>query len=385
MASQAQISHRWVLGLTAAALLAPPAVRSQGGEEEALAAVRREMQSLQAKLVREHADRDANGKMLVAAEQKLAVAQRELTRLRAERDRELERKRRLEQQMRLANGRLSAERAALGKQLRLSFMLGREEFTKLLLSQEDPALLGRMLVYYDYFNRARGERIGVASTELEGLRELNEESARVEDRLTLLAAEQAEQVAALGAARSERAAVVARLDESISNVAAQIDKLRKEEQRLGALIEELRAGLSDFPVTAEEPFARLKGRLAWPVAGRLASDYGQPRAPGGPTWNGVVLEAAAGTPVRAVYNGRVAFADWLPGLGLLMIIDHGDGYMSLYGHNEALLKEPGDWVTPGEAIGQVGDTGGQATAALYFEIRRDGHPINPHPWMKRAP
>jgi murein hydrolase activator len=121
------------------------------------------------------------------------------------------------------------------------------------------------------------------------------------------------------------------------------------------------------------------------VQGKLAGDYGQPRGPGPIKWNGVLLEAAAGTPVRAVYHGRVAFADWLQGLGLLVIVDHGGGYMSLYGHNEALLKESGDWVEPGEAIAQVGDTGGQARAGSYFEIRYNGEPVNPHPWIARRP
>ncbi len=110
-------------------------------------------------------------------------------------------------------------------------------------------------------------------------------------------------------------------------------------------------------------------------------EYGQPRAGGPVKWNGVEIEADAGAPVRAVYHGRVAFADWLPGLGLLIIVDHGDGYMSLYGHNEALLKESGDWVEPGEPIAQVGDTGGEPRPSLYFEIRKNGEPVNPHAWI----
>jgi septal ring factor EnvC (AmiA/AmiB activator) len=143
--------------------------------------------------------------------------------------------------------------------------------------------------------------------------------------------------------------------------------------------------MAGFPVETDEPFASLKGKLTWPVQGRLAGDYGQPRGTGTVKWNGVLLETAAGTPVRAVYHGRVAFADWLPGLGLLVIVDHGGGYMSLYGHNEALLKESGDWVEPGEAIAQVGDTGGQSRAGLYFEIRYNGEPVNPHAWIGRRP
>jgi septal ring factor EnvC (AmiA/AmiB activator) len=143
--------------------------------------------------------------------------------------------------------------------------------------------------------------------------------------------------------------------------------------------------MAGFPVDTDEPFAKSKGKLAWPVQGRLAGDFGQPRGAGPVKWNGVLLEAAAGTPVRAIHRGRVAFADWLQGLGLLVIVDHGGGYMSLYGHNEALLKESGDWVEPGEPIAQVGDTGGQARPGLYFEIRLNGEPVNPNAWMAKRP
>jgi murein hydrolase activator len=139
--------------------------------------------------------------------------------------------------------------------------------------------------------------------------------------------------------------------------------------------------MAGFPVESEQPFAKLKGKLAWPVQGKLVGDYGKPRDGGPVRWNGVLLEASQGTQVRAVYHGRIAFADWLPGLGLLIIVDHGDGYLSLYGHNEALLKEPGEWVEPGESIAQVGDTGGRARPGLYFEIRHNGEPVNPHPWI----
>jgi septal ring factor EnvC (AmiA/AmiB activator) len=143
--------------------------------------------------------------------------------------------------------------------------------------------------------------------------------------------------------------------------------------------------MAGFPVDTDEPFPNAKGKLAWPVQGRIVGSYGQTRGAGPVKWSGVLLEAAAGTPVRAVYHGRVAFADWLAGLGLLVIVDHGSGYMSLYGHNEALLKEAGDWVGPGEPIAQAGDTGGRARAGLYFELRLNGEPIDPNPWIARGP
>jgi septal ring factor EnvC (AmiA/AmiB activator) len=260
-------------------------------------------------------------------------------------------------------------------------MNGREELFKLVLSQDSPATLGRMLVYYDYFNRARSERIAAVSEDLARLRDLGTRSDDVAAGLAALETEQAAQVESLARARDERRALVAKLDAGIADSNANIAKLKADEKRLGELVEQLKELMAGFPVETEEPFDKLKGKLAWPVQGRIIGDYGQPRGGGPVKWSGVLLEARQGTTVRAVYHGRIAFADWLPGLGLLIIVDHGDGYMSLYGHNEALLKEPGDWVEPGEAIAQVGDTGGQPQPALYFEIRHDGDPTNPHPWI----
>jgi septal ring factor EnvC (AmiA/AmiB activator) len=261
-------------------------------------------------------------------------------------------------------------------------MTGREELFKLLLSQESPATLGRMLVYFDYYNRARTEQIAAVSAELAKLDELESATAHAEEQLAALEAKQASELKALERSRDDRRAAVAKLDAEIRDANAAASKLRNEERRLSEVVKRLAELSSDFPVDNEQPFARSKGKLAWPVQGRLAGDYGQPRGAGGPVkWTGVLLEANAGTPVKAVYHGRVAFADWLQGLGLLVIVDHGGGYMSLYGHNEVLLKESGDWVEPGETIAQVGDSGGQARPGLYFEIRYNGEPVNPHPWI----
>jgi len=292
--------------------------------------------------------------------------------------------RNLGQDTRRAQGRLAAERDALARQVRLHYMTGREELTKLLLSQETPATLGRMLVYFDYYNRARTARIEAVAAELNKLAELGSATTRAEAELTALEATQASEVAALERSRDERRAVVARLDAAIRDDSAAAAKLRDEEQRLTEVVKRLAELSVGFPVDTEEPFARVKGKLGWPVDGRLVGDYGQPRGAGPVKWTGVMVEATAGTPVRAVYHGRVAFADWLQGLGLLLIVDHGGGYMSLYGHNEALLKESGDWVQPGETIAQVGDSGGQARPGVYFEIRYNGEPVNPHPWIARA-
>jgi septal ring factor EnvC (AmiA/AmiB activator) len=351
--------------------------------EAALTAVRKEIKALQDRIARETTRRDEGTRGLRAAEVEIATATRKLAEVRANVRAQQTARRDLTQETERANRRLAAERAALGRQVRSSYMTGREELFKLLLSQESPAALGRMLVYFDYYNRARSVRIDTVAGELENLATLDQETSRVETELAALETAQAREVAALERSREERRVALADLDGDIRDGAAAVAKLRAEEQRLADLVTRLSELMAGFPVATDEPFASLKGKLAWPVQGKVAGDYGQPRGTGPVKWSGVLLEASAGTPVRAVYHGRVAFADWLQGLGLLVIVDHGGGYMSLYGHNEALLKESGDWVEPGEPVAQVGDTGGQSRAALYFEIRYNGEPVNPHPWIAR--
>ena len=351
--------------------------------EAALSAVRKEIKELQERIARETTRRDEGTRALRAAEVEFAAATRKLTEVRADLRKQATAQRDLAQQTQRTNRRLATEKEALARQVRASYMTGREELFKLLLSQESPAALGRMLVYFDYYNRARSARIDAVSGELAGLSELERTSARVAADLAALETAQASEVAALEKSRSDRAAAVGKLDAEIRDGTAAVAKLSAEEKRLADLVTRLRDVMAGFPVDTDQPFGQLKGKLAWPVQGRVAGDYGQPRGAGPVKWNGVLLEAPAGTPVRAVYHGRVAFADWLQGLGLLVIVDHGGGYMSLYGHNEALLKESGDWVEPGESIAQVGDSGGQARAGLYFEIRLNGEPVNPNPWIAK--
>jgi murein hydrolase activator len=361
------------------------AAQDRRQSEAELSAVRKEIKGLQEKIARETTRRDEGTRALRASEVEIAAATRKLAEVSGNVRAQEKARRELEVQTASANRRLGAEKDALARQVRSSYMAGREELTKLLLSQESPAALGRMLVYFDYYNRARSARIAAVAGELAKLTELDAERARVQAELTALEKTQAQEVAALEKSRDERRALVAKLDGEIRDGNAAVTKLRNEEQRLADLVKRLSEVMAGFPVDTDEPFAKSKGKLAWPVQGRIAGDYGQPRGAGPVKWNGVLLEAAAGTPVRAIHRGRVAFADWLQGLGLLVIVDHGGGYMSLYGHNEALLKESGDWVEPGEPIAQVGDTGGQARPGLYFEIRSNGEPVNPNAWMAKRP
>src|SRR5690606_34075729 len=188
---------------------------------------------------------------------------------------------------------------------------------------------------------------------------------------------------ALEAARVRRAQLLAALNRQLSAQQDEIERLRADERRLQRLLQELRTVLPEAELPSpgpQERFGALNGRLPLPLAGRIAAGYGEPKGIGDLTWRGIFIAAREGDPVRAVARGRVAFADWLRGFGLLLILDHGDGYMTLYGHNQALHRRTGDWVEAGETIAAAGNTGGAPAMGVYFEIRQNGVPHDPLQW-----
>jgi len=280
---------------------------------------------------------------------------------------------------------LDDESAALAAQVRSAYMSGSQEKIRLLLNQQDPATLGRLMAYYDYLNDYRAENIGAVIAEIRELDALRGKIAAEEARLGALATSRYAELTRLNQAQERRAALLVSLRERISREGEEVERLAAQEKDLTRLIAELTSILSDYPISSEEPFSDHKGKLTWPVAGTLLHDFGQPRGGGNMTWNGVVMETPRGTEVRAIYHGRIAFADWLAGMGLLVIVDHGEGYMTLYGYNETILKKAGDWVAPGDVIATVGDSGGQSEAGLYFELRKGTQPVNPRRWITRRP
>jgi septal ring factor EnvC (AmiA/AmiB activator) len=294
------------------------------------------------------------------------------------------RKAELDAELATRQAELASESQMLETQVRSAYTSGSQERIKLLLNQHDPATLGRLLVYYRYLSELRGENIEAVTDMINDLTALQRQAALEEDRLAGLARAQAAELAELSVAQESRQSLLVALKSRIREEGSAIERLAAQEQDLSRLIVELTSILSDYPITSEQPFSDLKGKLTWPVAGRLTHDFGQPRA-GGLKWNGVVLAAPMGKEVRAIYHGRVVFADWLSGLGLLVIVDHGEGFMTLYGYNETTLKMAGDWVAPGDVIATVGDSGGQSEAGLYFEIRRGKRPLNPRGWISRSP
>jgi septal ring factor EnvC (AmiA/AmiB activator) len=276
---------------------------------------------------------------------------------------------------------LREQREALAAQLRSAYMTGREEQIKLLLSQEDPAAFGRMLIYYSYLGRARAGKIAEIEAAVASLEQAAQQEAEERERLAALEADSRRELSSVDAARAERGKAVRAINSQIRSNSDAIAKLKREAAALEKLVADLRRALRDLPPGAGQAFEKVRGKLAWPAAGRIVARFGQPRG-GGLKWNGVLIESGRGTEVRALYEGRVAYSDWLPGMGLLLIIDHG-GYMSLYAHNEQLFKAVGDRVEGGEVVATVGDSGGRSQTGLYLEIRRGATPVDPVPWFRR--
>ena len=276
---------------------------------------------------------------------------------------------------------LTRHRTELERQLRLAYVVGREGWLRTVLSQREPDEIGRQLVYSSYFARQRGGLLEVVRTELQSL----EESARIEQReqahFEATRRERRDGLAELSEVREVRRLALVKVDKGIASRSNQLKRLRLEAEGLETLVTDLTRLLENMPITASTPFRNSKGRLELPAEGRLIHKFGQSKADGQLRWNGVLLGARAGSEVNAVHHGRVVYSDWLPGMGLLLIIEHGGGYLSLYGHNQDLIMEVGDWVAPGTLIAHVGDSGGQAVPGLYFEIRKDGRPVDPGEWI----
>jgi murein hydrolase activator len=364
--------------------LAEPAELSRIKEQE-LEDVREKISDLKQSMDRAARDRDRLSAELQAAEVAIAEKRKKLAALESDQASTEKRRAALDEDIARGEAELEAESGELSSQLRAAYMSGEQERLKLLLNQRDPALLGRLMAYYGYINDYRSDNIRSVNGRIRELAALRAEVAAEEMRLDRLAAQREEELARLSEAQDERQQLLATLRQRLADEGRELDRLAAEEKDLARLIAELTSILSDYPISSEDPFADHKGRLTWPVAGNLLHDFGQPRAGGKLKWNGVVLAAPRGREVRAVYHGRVVFADWLAGLGLLVIVDHGDGFLSLYGYNESILKNAGDWVAPGDAIATVGDSGGRQQASLYFEIRKGKTPVNPRLWVTRQP
>jgi len=281
---------------------------------------------------------------------------------------------------------LDSQRAALAAQVRAAYMMGQQERLKLLLNQDDPSSAGRMAAYYGYFARERSDKIAEIRERVDRLQQLQAEVDQTTEKLHELQSDATRQLADLQHARQDRSQALAAVTREVSSGSDELKKLKREEQAEENLVADLAKVLQDFPIDTQESFQGLKGRLPWPVSGKIAARYQDLRtdaAQSGLRSNGVLIETSPGAKVRAPYFGRVVYADWLQGLGLLLIIGHKGDYMTLYGHAEVLYKSVGDWVSPGDVIAGMSDAG--PSPQLYFEIREGRTPKDPKVWLKGNP
>lgn len=328
-------------------------------------------------------------------------------------------------------------------QARSAYQNGREEYLKLLLNQQNPEKFARTLTYYDYLSKARLEQLRTFNETLRQLANVEQESATQQQQLLAQRADLDSRRQALETERGKRQQVLAKLNSDVKDrdqklqlreqdqadlakvlktieetlarqareaeearqkalLAKQEEEKRRQQEALAAAAARDRARETAEPVEPPKKarttlgpmvssdganyggaFSAARGKLPWPVNGRLLARFGDARGSDARAkWDGVMISANPGTQVRAVHGGRVVFADWLRGAGLLVILDHGNGYLSLYGHNQSLLKSAGDIVKAGEAISTVGDSGGQDAAGLYFAIRQQGRPTDPSQWCR---
>ncbi|HET8700411.1 MAG TPA: peptidoglycan DD-metalloendopeptidase family protein [Nitrococcus sp.] len=281
------------------------------------------------------------------------------------------------------SNRLVQQRTYLAREIVAAYALGRNQYLRLILNQEDPNQLERVQTYYQYLNQARSQRIHEAVQALESIQALQRKLQAELAQLAQLKQQRVTRQQSLEHERRQRAALLQQLRRRMADRGQRLQQLQANEAELAKLVQRLRQALADIPAygTGEWQFSTRKGQLAWPLQGKLIAQYGGERD-AGVQWHGVFIAAKEGSAVHAVAAGRVVFADWLRGLGLLLIIDHGHGYMTLYGHNQSLYKAAGDWVKAGETIATVGTSGGDNRAGLYFEVRVRGKPDNPLVWLR---
>ncbi|TGD72623.1 hypothetical protein E4634_13950 [Mangrovimicrobium sediminis] len=349
------------------------------------------MRELQAQIERINKEISSAGKQRDSLQEQLRSAELEQARI----NRAIDDNRAVMARQQEELGKLDAEQARLqaqadqqqeriAQELRTAWKMGRQAQLQVLLNQESPDTVARSLGYYRYFYRARAERLEAFR---DTLRALDDTGRKIAETLASLEANEQTlqgQLGELAKAQENRQQALAELDASIADKGTALKKLEAERQELQDLLDAIRKAIVDIEIPEDfQPFKAARGKMPWPVPGRASARFGNPRNEGRMRWQGVTIPAEAGTPVKAIHHGRVVYADWLRGMGLLIIVDHGDGYLSLYAHNQTLLREVGEWVGTGSTLGTVGDSGGQGRPALYFEVREKGKPVNPALWCRR--
>ncbi|PPK77888.1 septal ring factor EnvC (AmiA/AmiB activator) [Methylobacter tundripaludum] len=320
----------------------------------------------------------------------------------------------IQQEKQSLQDEVAKQNKELAGQIKAAYAMGQKEQLKLLLNQQDPALSSRMLVYYDYLNKARLTKLAGISESMQHLERLGKQQQHETELLEKnLEQKKSEQIAVDGV-RKRRSELLTQLKSDFSSNEQQIIHLKESENKLKNLVSSLQRSTNDLTFEVEqtkklykaaevpsEPakdlpdakddfsklkgdFSSLKGQLPWPVKGRLTNKFGSARAESTESiWDGVLIDASEGTEIRAITSGKVVYSDWLRGYGLLIIIDHGKGYMTLYAFNQSVYRQVGEWVDSGEVVASVGQSGGRSHPGLYFGIRNKGKPVDPLEWCRK--
>jgi septal ring factor EnvC (AmiA/AmiB activator) len=371
------------IGLLLVALVLPAATPEKKAAEAQLRQLTERIERAARQVRNDGLEKDRLSRALRDAERSVSRAHGDLSALRAQRaERSKAREQLLAERARREAEKQQTE-ADLARQLRAAYFMGRSEPLKLLLNQRNPAEFGRNLTYYGYLGRLRATQINVIG---ENITKIDELTARIDEEDAALAdleLKQKERVGELESARRQRdRALVSLRQEARSNEAA-LKRLRAERQQVEQLVKELSRAIEGSQYDPKSPFGQARRKLSWPVAGRIAVNYGATVA-GGLRSEGIEIDADRGSDVRAVHEGVVVYSDYLPGRGYLVVVDHGNNYLTLYGHNQELFKSRLDKVAAGEKIATTGDSGGRKRPGLYFEIRHNKKTVDPRGWFRSS-
>ncbi len=361
-------------------------------DKAGLDALRGRIEALKKNLSGAEEDRSEASDGLRASERGVSEANRRLHEIGAQQRLARADLARLGEKARTLEATIATQERELGQLLAMRHASARQDYLRLLLSGRDPNQTARDLHYYSYISRAQADFIRALRANRAGLAQLASDARGKSAELAALEARQREERKELLAQQAERRRVLARLSTQIRSQRRQIKSLQRDEMRLSRLVEELGKAIS--PDTGRRrndilpeaggsggAFASLKGKLRLPTRGELINSFGSPRSDSRLKWKGLFIRGPSGQEVRAVAAGRVVFAEWMRGFGNLMIIDHGQSYLTIYGNNEALLKQVGDVVAAGDAVATVGNSGGNPDSGLYFEIRYRGKAFDPMRWV----
>ncbi|MCQ8879572.1 peptidoglycan DD-metalloendopeptidase family protein [Pseudoalteromonas shioyasakiensis] len=334
--------------------------------EAELAAQRKDITKLQKTLQQHELSIAKNAKALNIAQQSIKDTEKQQAQQQQQADKLLQQQKTLQH--------------ALAAQLKSAYMSGGHDYSKMLLNQQDTAKVERTLSYYNYLNKARIEQIEELKALLLEIEAVQRELEKTKQHLVALHQEQSSRHQALVDAQKQRKTNIKQLKAKLNSTESSINYLKENEKTLVTTLQELEKEKNKKVELLG--LNTSKGKLNWPTKGKLAHKFGQ-RKHGGIDWKGVLIEANEGNQVASVHNGQVVYADWLKGYGWVIVVDHGEGFMSLYGHTQTLLKDVGDMVRQGDVIALVGQSGGQANSGLYFEIRHKGRAVNPVKWCRR--